>query len=149
MLQRVMLRFSVETFLSHSTETFRRGTFLCSVSENFWWRKRLWKRRGEGGLSKLSVENFLSQVRKYFVEEPFCAVFRKNFWRRKSLWKRRGRTECRKIPSKNFLSQIGQSFHWGTLQPFISFGYRKYLCFRRLYHDFPSKTFCLKYRNIS
>ena len=23
-------------FLSHSTETFRRGTLLCYVSENFW-----------------------------------------------------------------------------------------------------------------
>ena len=27
--------FSVEKFLSHSTETFRRGTPLCSFSENF------------------------------------------------------------------------------------------------------------------
>ena len=27
--------FLSKDFLSHSTETFRRGTFLCSVSENF------------------------------------------------------------------------------------------------------------------
>ena len=27
--------FSVENFLSHSTETFRTGTPLCSVSENY------------------------------------------------------------------------------------------------------------------
>ena len=32
MLQRVMSRFSVEIFLSHSTEKFRKGTFLCCVS---------------------------------------------------------------------------------------------------------------------
>ena len=29
-------RFSVEKILSHSAEKFHRGTFLCSVSENFW-----------------------------------------------------------------------------------------------------------------
>ena len=61
MLQRVMSRFSVENFLSHSAETFRRGTLLCCVSENFWWRKSLWIRSGGGGgVSKFSVENFLS-----------------------------------------------------------------------------------------
>ena len=32
----VMLRFSVENFLSHSTEKFRRGTLQCCVSEIFW-----------------------------------------------------------------------------------------------------------------
>ena len=31
-----MSGFSVEIFLSHSTETFRRGSLLCCVSENFW-----------------------------------------------------------------------------------------------------------------
>ena len=36
MLKRIMSRFSVEFFLSHSTETFRRGPLLCCVSENFW-----------------------------------------------------------------------------------------------------------------
>ena len=36
MLRRVMSRISVENFLCHSTETIRRGTLLCCVSENFW-----------------------------------------------------------------------------------------------------------------
>ena len=37
MLQRVLLRFSVQKFLSHRTErNFRRRTLLCCVSENFW-----------------------------------------------------------------------------------------------------------------
>ena len=71
MLQRVMLRSSVETFLSHSTETFCRRTLLCCVSENFCWRKSLWKRRGEGGLSKLSIEKFLSQIAEKFRREIF------------------------------------------------------------------------------
>ena len=29
-------RFSVENFLSHSAETFCRGSLLCCVSEKFW-----------------------------------------------------------------------------------------------------------------
>ena len=39
-------RFSVGKFLSHSAEKFRKGTFLCCVSENFRYRKRLWIREG-------------------------------------------------------------------------------------------------------
>ena len=34
-LRKRVLRFSVENFLSHSVETFRRGTLLRCVSENF------------------------------------------------------------------------------------------------------------------
>ena len=55
----VKSQFSVEKFLSHSTKTFRRGTILCCVSENIWWRKSLWIRRG-GGVSHSSVEFFFS-----------------------------------------------------------------------------------------
>ena len=33
MLQTVMSRFSVENFLSYSTETFLRGTLRCCVSK--------------------------------------------------------------------------------------------------------------------
>ena len=62
MLHRVMSRLSVENFLSHSTEAFRRGTLLCCASENCWERKSLWKRNGERGVSKVSVEHFLSQT---------------------------------------------------------------------------------------
>ena len=28
--------FFLRNFFSHSTETFRRGTVLCCISENFW-----------------------------------------------------------------------------------------------------------------
>ena len=53
-----MSRFSVEEFLSHSNETFRRGTLLCCVSGKFWWRKNLWIR--ERGSIKVFHQNFLS-----------------------------------------------------------------------------------------
>ena len=87
-------RFSVENFLSHSTEKFRWETLRCfrktRVSQNFMHKK---------GISLNSVENFLSHsadkirrtllcferilVSKIFkqrrgklhVGEPFCAVF--------------------------------------------------------------------------
>ena len=36
MLQGPMSLFSAEFFLSHSTETFRRGTVLCCISVNSW-----------------------------------------------------------------------------------------------------------------
>ena len=66
MLQRVMSRFSVENFLSHSTEKFCRGTLLCCVSENFWYLKSSWIRWGE-------YQDFpsktVSQCRK-FSKEP-------------------------------------------------------------------------------
>ena len=54
----VKSQFSVEKFLSHSTKTFRRGTILCCVSENIWWRKSLWIRRG--GEYHIFPSNFFS-----------------------------------------------------------------------------------------
>ena len=49
-------RFSIEKFLSRSTEKFRRGTLVCCVSEYFQERKSLWI-RGEKreGVSRFSV----------------------------------------------------------------------------------------------
>ena len=76
MLQRVLSRFSVEMFLSHSTESFRRGTLLCCVS-NFQMAKKFMDKKCGGGLSKFSVENFLSRSTQTLVEEPFSAVFQK------------------------------------------------------------------------
>ena len=62
---------SVEKFLSHSTETIRRGTILCCVSDNFWWRKSLWERRGEGQYRKFPSKIFFLRLPKPFVGEPF------------------------------------------------------------------------------
>ena len=75
MLRRVKSRFSVENFLSHSAETFRRGTFLCCDPENFWFRRNL--RRREGGYQDFPSKNFCLTLPKKFVGEPFCAVFQK------------------------------------------------------------------------
>ena len=66
MLQRVMSRFSVEIFLSHSTETFRRGMRNPSV---LCFRKLLVAKKfmdKKGGVSKFSVENFLSHSAEKF-----------------------------------------------------------------------------------
>ena len=60
----------VEIFLSHSTETFRRGTLLCCVAESFRWPKSLWI-RGGGGVSRFPVDFFCLTVPKNAVGEPF------------------------------------------------------------------------------
>ena len=39
-------RFSVGKILSYRAENFRRGTFLCCVSENFRPRKTVWIKEG-------------------------------------------------------------------------------------------------------
>ena len=55
-------RFSVENFLSHSAENFRRGILYCC--NNFGYRKVLDKRGG--GVSRFSVEKFfVSQCQKF------------------------------------------------------------------------------------
>ena len=77
MLQRFMSRFSVENYLSHSTEKLRRGTLLCFTK--FLVSKKLMEKRGEGrkGVSQISVELVGLTVPKKFVGEPFCPVFQK------------------------------------------------------------------------
>ena len=63
-----MSRFSVGNFLSHSTETFRRGTRNPSVLcfRKFLVAKKFMDNKGEGGVSKVPVENFLSQSAEKF-----------------------------------------------------------------------------------
>ena len=80
-----MSRFSVENFLSHSAENFRRGILYCCI--NFGYRKSLDKRGG--GVSSFSVENFLSHSAENFrrVILLYCCI---NFGYRKSLDKRGG-----------------------------------------------------------
>ena len=60
-------RYSVEIYLSHSTEAFRRETLLCGVSENFLQTKSLWiKADGRGGRLKFFRPNFFSHSGKKF-----------------------------------------------------------------------------------
>ena len=55
-----MSRFSMEDFLSHSPERFRRGTLLCCVSENFC-RRKTFLIRGEGIIKILRRNMCVSQ----------------------------------------------------------------------------------------
>ena len=73
MLQKVMSLFSVEDFLCHSAESFRRGTVLCCFSENFWQREKLWI-RGRGKYHDILPKIFCLTVPEKSEEEPFCAV---------------------------------------------------------------------------
>ena len=60
-------RFSVENFLSHSFENFRRANLYCC--NNFRYRISLDKRGG--GVSKFSVELFLSHSAEKFLIGTF------------------------------------------------------------------------------
>ena len=62
-------RFSFDFFLSHTTETFRRGTLLCCVSEIFRWPKSFWI-RGGGSIKIIRRNFFCLTVPKIFVGEP-------------------------------------------------------------------------------
>ena len=62
-----MSRFSAETFLSHSTETFRRGTF-CAVFQKVSGSEQVygWERERGGGGEGGSITIF---CRKFFVSQ--------------------------------------------------------------------------------
>ena len=64
-------KLSVEKFLSHITETFRRGNLLCCVSENFRKRKNLWKELGRGEYRKFPSILICLKKPKNFVGESF------------------------------------------------------------------------------
>ena len=69
-------QFSVEKFLSHSTETFRRETLLCF--RKFLVSKNVKDKRG-GGHHDFPLKLFCLTVPKHFVKEPFRALFQKIF----------------------------------------------------------------------
>ena len=161
-------RFSLEIFLSHSTEIFRRET-LC-LSEIFWYRK-FWKIRG--GYHYLASKIFFLTVPENFVKEQLCVS--KNFWYRKFLCRRggtrfcvgnflshstkkfrRGALLCQKISGlkilhkivyhdfvENWFSHSTENFRRRTLHSSENFFYRKFFWVGRGYHDFLSKLFCL------
>ena len=128
-------RFSVEKFLSHSAENFRRGILYCCI--NFVCRKSLDKRKG---ISRIYVEIFLSgsaeRLRRGIL---FCF---NDFGYLKGLDKRGGGEI--QILRRNFFSHSAESFRRGILYCCINFVYQKSLDKRRGgYQDFPSKIFCL------
>ena len=67
-------RFSVETFMFHRAENFRRGVLHCCI--NIGYRKSL-EKRGEG-VPRFSVETFMSHSAENFCRGIlYCCV---NFW---------------------------------------------------------------------
>ena len=72
-----MSQFSVETFLSRSTEKLRRRTLLCITK--FSGIEKFYGMEGGGGedegVSRFSVEFFWSAVSKNFVGGSFSASF--------------------------------------------------------------------------
>ena len=96
----------VENFLSHSTETFRRGTLLCCVSESFRWPKSLWI-RGGGEYEGFPSIFFCLAVPKNAVGEPFSLSLNSGI--RKSLDQRVG-GECQDFPSKISCLTVPKNF---------------------------------------
>ena len=90
-------KLPVENFLSHSTETFCRGTLLFCASEKFCWRKSLWKRSGEGEYRNIPSKFFclkmpksfegesfsvslISGIERIYASEGYVAIFRRNLF---------------------------------------------------------------------
>ena len=88
-------RFSVENFLSHSVENFRRAILYCY--NNFGYREILDK-RGGGGVARFSTESFLSHSCENFRRGILYCCNR--FGYRKNLDKRGG--EYEDFPLKMF-----------------------------------------------
>ena len=115
MLQRVMPRFSAESFLSYSTETFRGGTrnpsVLCFI-KLLVLKKYMDKKGGGGGggLSKFSVEYFLSQNAGEFRRGTLQS-FNKFGYRKKITF----RGLCHDFLFKFFLSHSAEIGRRGTL----------------------------------
>ena len=95
--------FSVEKFLSHSAEKFRRANFQGAT--NFAYRKAL---RFRGLYHDFTAKNFCLRVPKHFVEEPFSAVIQRISGSEKVYGKKGGLT----IESSfdKFLSRSAEKF---------------------------------------
>ena len=79
---------------------------MCCVTENFWRRKSLWKRWGEGGVSKPSFKKFLSYSTETFRRVTILCCVSEKFEKRKCLRKRRRRGSIKNFPSKNFCPKV-------------------------------------------
>ena len=105
MLQRDMSRFSVENFLSHSVEKYRRAT--PQGVTNFEYRKRLCFR---GYVTKF-CRNFLSHSTETFrrgTRNPSVLCFRKFVVAKKFTVKKAG--EYQNFPSNFFCLKVPKNF---------------------------------------
>ena len=140
-LERGLSRLSVEKFLYHNAENFGTGTLLCCVSENFRYRKRLCIK--DYAYQDFPSKGFSSQKAESFVGENFYAVFQKNSSSEKVYGLERGLS---RLSFKSFLYHNSENFGKGTLLCCVSenIRYRKRLCIKGGYQDFPSIFFCLE-----
>ena len=110
-------RFSVEKFLSHSAENFRRGILYCC--NNFGYRKSLDKR---GGYQDFPSKFFCLTVPKISVGESFIVAIISAM---EKVWIREGGVS--RFSVENFLSHSAENFRRGILYYCNNFGYRKSL----------------------
>ena len=133
MHKRGMSRISAESFLSHSTKTFRRGTLLCI--KKFWYRKIL--RIREGRVSRFSVEIVFSQTKETFRKGTLLCCFR-NFPAAKKIMEKRGEGGsikilrpnffCLTVP-KNFVGELFKvSLNWSIEKFYAWEGYVRIFC---------------------
>ena len=129
----------VENSLSHSTETFRRGTLLCCVSESFRWPKSLWI-RGGGEYQGFPSNFFCLAVPKNAVGEPFSLSLISGI---EKVWMR-GWGGCQDLPSKtSYLTVpknfVGQPFRVSLIavieKLYASEGYVTFFCRNFLSHS--------------
>ena len=105
--RRGISRFSVENYLSHSGEIFRRGTISCFTK--FRYRKSLWI-RGEGEVSRFSVYNFFSHSAESFRRGiSFSVLLISGI---EKVWLRGG---VSRFSVENYLSHSAENFRRGIL----------------------------------
>ena len=132
-----MSRSSVKMVFSRSTESFRRGTFLCfrkfRVSKNIMPMK---------GISRFSIESFSSHSTNKFCNGtllPFTNIL----VTRKIMNKRGGGGWCNDFPSNLFFLTVPKDFVGELFRVSEVFGYRRILCLGGEHDDFLQKTCCL------
>ena len=137
-------RLSIENFLSHSTENFRRASLYCC--NDFGYRKSLDKRVGGGEYQDFPSKIFCLTVPKISVGESFTVSIISGI---EKVWIRGGGHQdfpwkifCLTVP-KNFVGEpFSVSLIAGTEKVWIREGGGGY-------QDFPSKIFCLTVPKIS
>ena len=135
-------RLSIENFLSHSVENFRRGILYCCI--NFGYRKSLDRR---GGNIKIIRPIFLSHsVEKFRRGILYCCI---NFRWRKNLWTRGGKRVSR-FSIKDFLSHSAENLRREFFTVALLSGTEKvWIEGGGEYQDNPSNFFCLTVSKIS
>ena len=112
------ITFSIQNFLSHSTQKFRWGTLRCfrefRVSQNFIHEKRI---------SLNSVENFLSHSAEKFREG--ILLFLRKFLVSKSFMDEKG---VSRFSVEYFWSHSSEKFRGHPFNVSENLGYRKNLC---------------------